>query len=311
MTNKNKTYTVCYDSLDVFNDKKSAKDFYMACYRMSEGAEQKRYADILVGLDSTNLAKDNISNHCNRINIQLDSKTDTYLNINLDDNLSIEDTIKYYEDYIIPILDLSKEYDVDFNNKIPFEEFGADSDYNMASFSKFYKELLSKFNVEMEYVSTDSFSDGKYEMTVERGPIFKVYAWDNIEDVLSNVESIINLYEMFKEKEVNELDDTEIEEETKYVDSNIGKGWTWHKYYDGTGCLKSPDGKEYMEYDLNTNEYKETPNSSWEFLPLIYYYGDGYEPDEFKPFEYMEEEMINNVLPREKTKQKKVNELEI
>ena len=48
MRYNNKIYTVCYDTLDVFNTKEEAKKFYSECYYMSEGAEQERYASILI-----------------------------------------------------------------------------------------------------------------------------------------------------------------------------------------------------------------------------------------------------------------------
>lgn len=71
-------------------------------------------------------------------------------------------------------------------------------------------------------------------------------------------------------------------------------GWNWHKYDDGSGHLESPDGKEYMLYDLCTNEYQETINSCYELFPLNYYYADGVEQENFKPFEYMEDELKEN-----------------
>ena len=80
----------------------------------------------------------------------------------------------------------------------------------------------------------------------------------------------------------------------------LGEGWNWHKYDDGSGHLESPEGKEYMSYDLQTNEYRITRDSSYDLFPLSYYYADGVDPSKFKPFEYMENEMIDYVLPREK-----------
>ena len=36
-----------------------------------------------------------------------------------------------------------------------------------------------------------------------------------------------------------------------------------------------------------------------EFFPLSYYYLDGIEPSQFKTFDFMEQEMIDNVLTKE------------
>ena len=117
-------------------------------------------------------------------------------------------------------------------------------------------------------------------------------------------DDILNLEN--KNKIYNEAENTVIVEdhddfEEKIVPSEkLGRGWYWHKYNDGSGYLESPDGKEYMSYDLDTNEYKETNDSQYEFFPLSYYYADGINPSEFKPFEYMENEMIEVILPKEK-----------
>lgn len=94
------------------------------------------------------------------------------------------------------------------------------------------------------------------------------------------------------------LEENDFKEEIVQAKS-LGEGWNWHKFNDGSGHLESPDGKEYMSYDLCTNEYKETPDSSYDFFPLSYYYADGIDPSEFKPFNYMEHEMCK-LLSKEK-----------
>ena len=54
-----------------------------------------------------------------------------------------------------------------------------------------------------------------------------------------------------------------------------------------------------MIYDLETNEYKFDKDSDYDFFPLSYYYGDGVDPKDFKPFEYMEEEILTKYLHQE------------
>lgn len=67
----------------------------------------------------------------------------------------------------------------------------------------------------------------------------------------------------------------------------LGEGWAWYKYNDGSGHLQAPDGKEHMIYDLQTREYKENKNSSW----------DLYTGNDF--FSFAEEEILKNVLKKE------------
>ena len=58
------------------------------------------------------------------------------------------------------------------------------------------------------------------------------------------------------------------EDKVSFVPATLlPKGWTWKRYYDGSGCLLSPEQKEY--------------------------------PKDFKPFEYMEEEILTKYLKLE------------
>ena len=190
-------YTVCYNSLNVFKTKDVAKKFFTICYNSSEGAEHERYASILVDLNFSNVGKDNVSSYCNEISII--TNENKFINVELDDNLSIDDTIKFYENKIKPILEVSEEFDVDFSSKIPFEYFGSDSDsYTNNCFSDFYKKLCEKFDVNIENISTDNWSDGKYKLLINNKE-FDIKVWDNLESVIDNINSMIDL---LKEKDV-------------------------------------------------------------------------------------------------------------
>ena len=90
------------------------------------------------------------------------------------------------------------------------------------------------------------------------------------------------------------------EDKVSFVPATLlPKGWIWKRYYDGSGCLLSPEKKEFMIYDLETNEYKFDKDSDYDFFPLSFYYGDGVDPKDFKPFEYMEEEILTKYLKLE------------
>lgn len=185
-----KVYTICYDRLDVFNNKSSAKDFYSDCYYMSEGAEHERYASILVDLNFSSIGKDNVSTYCNEINV---NKEDKFLNIKLEGSLSIEDAISFFEEKIQPILEVSDDYGIDFNRAVPFDEFGSDeeTDY-MASFSRYYQELFEKFNIKVDNISTEEISDGKYNLIVD-GVELRLRAGDKIESVIDNIDTMLEI----------------------------------------------------------------------------------------------------------------------
>lgn len=54
-------------------------------------------------------------------------------------------------------------------------------------------------------------------------------------------------------------------EATRVQARNLPTGWEWHEYADMSGHLESPDGAEYIQYDVLGNgeiEYKK-PGDSW------------------------------------------------
>lgn len=107
----------------------------------------------------------------------------------------------HYQELISTILEVSDEYNVDFNSRTPFQDFCSDEDASygtMYSFSNYYKDILEKFNVKVESILTDNWSDGKYKITINNNNIFDIKAWDGIDSVIDNVESMI---EILKNKE--------------------------------------------------------------------------------------------------------------
>lgn len=62
----------------------------------------------------------------------------------------------------------------------------------------YYKELLEKFGIDVDNIYTDDWSDGKYKLVVNNEE-FKITAWDDLEGVIDNVDSMI---ELFKSKEL-------------------------------------------------------------------------------------------------------------
>ena len=126
--------------------------------------------------------------------------------------------------------------------------------------------------------------------------------WNNVDNYLYKEIEI-------ERKNIDSVVDSDVLVEDDYDDmeakivpcKKLGEGWFWHKYNDGSGHLQSPEGKEYMSYDLCTNEYMVDRNSKdYDLFPLSYYYVDGVDPSKFDAFDFMEQEMIDVILPREK-----------
>ena len=61
--------------------------------------------------------------------------------------------------------------------------------------------------------------------------------------------------------------------------------WTWIHYSDGSGHVRSPNGRKYFVYDWDTKEYRVTPSSRWEIYIDIYDPSDKSKTfDDFKKF---------------------------
>lgn len=62
-------------------------------------------------------------------------------------------------------------------------------------------------------------------------------------------------------------DETDLDSFTKVKEQAklLPGGWFWTDYDDGSGRLKSPDGKSFFSYDLCTMEYKYMDNENWLF----------------------------------------------
>lgn len=46
--------------------------------------------------------------------------------------------------------------------------------------------------------------------------------------------------------------------------SKEGAAWTWERYDDNSGSLRSPAGRSFFSYDWTTNEYKKASDGQWE-----------------------------------------------
>lgn len=61
--------------------------------------------------------------------------------------------------------------------------------------------------------------------------------------------------------------------------------WTWIHYSDGSGHVRSPNGKKYFVYEWDTKEYRVTPSSRWEIYIDVYDPSDTNKTfDDFKKF---------------------------
>lgn len=115
----------------------------------------------------------------------------------VDNENSNDNLFEYYQKIISNILDVSKNYCVDFDSRIPFQDFGSDKDAaygTVYSFSNYYREILECLNININNISTDGWSDGKYKLIVNEEE-FKITAGDNFDAIVDNVNSMIELFQ--------------------------------------------------------------------------------------------------------------------
>lgn len=111
----------------------------------------------------------------------------------------------YYAKLISGILEVSEDYGVCFDSYCPFDLFGSDDEVRklgMSSFSDYYREILFKNNINVDNITTREKSDGKYIVTINNTHNFDIKAWEKIDEVIDNVETMINELKE-KEKDIN------------------------------------------------------------------------------------------------------------
>lgn len=186
-------YAGCYDTLYVFKNKNDLDRYFYQCYSLSEGAEQKRYAQILSEAQCDNkISLDGRNNLYNEISINVDGNN--FINYNLDKKNTLNSAISIYENILKPIIKISENYYIDFTSKNSFSDFGNDSEcenLNLYNFSTYYKDLAKEFNINIESIITDDVLGGGYECTINNQTLFDVSIKNNINDVVNNVGEII------------------------------------------------------------------------------------------------------------------------
>lgn len=195
-------YAACCDSLYVFEYERDLKTYFGNRYLSTSGPLKNRYAAVVMNFDrNSKFSSDSFTEECREIVIKDNKYTNMYISLNISEAWSVQETIDYYEKIIHPILEVSNEYNVHFVNSSPFQDFGSDEEaaYGaMYSFSNYYKEVLDKFNLEINNISTEEIKPGKYLITINDEYEITVYSDEKLASVIDNVES---LKSVLKEKE--------------------------------------------------------------------------------------------------------------
>ena len=193
MEKNERMYVVCYNRLNVFNNRKEAIAFFFDLYKKNKN--KKVYEKIIIDLDYKEIATDGISRTC--FDILLCTKNG--FDIELNENLNIKKTISFYENIICPILEVSNEYCVFFNSKNPFKYIGSNEQSSKSKkFSNYYKKILEKLGMSFNNIVTDKVANGKYILNVDDYNL-EINEEDKIESVINNV---IKIIELFKEKSI-------------------------------------------------------------------------------------------------------------
>ena len=157
------------------------------------------------------------------------------------------------------ILEISKEYDVNFDTKIPFEYFDADSgNYNMSSFTEYYSDIFKRLKIHFDSMFTKEVSDGKYELILDNN-ILDLSAWDSLESVIDNVNSALEFYKN---------NDKGMEE--RMIEVEINNGGTLK--LSQTEADKARNGIALEHIDDKGEIYSRDLISEGDFVTLMNYY---------------------------------------
>lgn len=98
---------------------------------------------------------------------------------------------------------------------------------------------------------------------------YKRFSYDCRSSDLEHDIQYENLKKMYEEKLMEDFLNDPLNQPPEIVPvEDLPEGWSWINYMDGSGCLESPDGKDYFSFDITTNEGKDI-NDVWQFFDDI------------------------------------------
>lgn len=146
--------------------------------------------------------------------LELYSKSNTHFNSDIlrlaEKTESYEDFIEEFKNYSIThndlILEKVKEYFKE-NEIKDLMDYGNDSDEGLYHLSSLYEDIMDKLSIKFNQIYTEDISDGKYLTTIifEDNSEIKIFtsAFNGIETVANNVETIYEFYEKEKNSMIN------------------------------------------------------------------------------------------------------------
>lgn len=121
--------------------------------------------------------------------------------------MNYEDFIEDYKEHYPTYYDLSLSKVIEYfkeNGIKDLMEYGSDGDEGLCHLSSMYEEIMNKLGIKYSNIYTEDVSDGKYLTTIffENNLSIKLdtSAWNGIQVVTKNIESIYEFYENLKEK---------------------------------------------------------------------------------------------------------------
>lgn len=201
-------YVACCNSIYIFNDKVDLKKYFSEKLSETNGPLKQCYATILRNYDSeTNFLSDGLTEKCKEIIIKDNKYSNMYISLDMENEMTVKEIIKYYENIINPILTVSNEYNVHFINRNPFQDFGSDEDAaygSMYSFSNYYKEILNLLDVNINDVTTEEIRPGKYSLTLNNEYEITTYSDEKLAGVINNIETLIQHFKNIEGENVYE-----------------------------------------------------------------------------------------------------------
>ncbi len=135
--------------------------------------------------------------------------------------ITYEDFIEDYAEYSQTYYDLAFSKVIEYfkeNNIKNLMDYGSDRDEGLYQLSSMYKEIMDNLGIKYSNVYTEDVSDGKYLTTITFEDDYSIEvdtsAWNGIEVVTENIESIYEEYE--KQSEKTKQNEVKNEKEFEY-----------------------------------------------------------------------------------------------
>lgn len=184
---KKELYVVIGKGLDIWDDLKSAINYYTHVYNVAKNEKRYYYPeyagivlDLMLGCQYSNPRN---SKNCNEIRDYRGLNQNSFIRYPFPKRMNVSEALYVWDKKIKLVLDVCKAHDIDYEKK-GFKET------ELVSMKYFYVDLFEKFNTTISSICLDLKDDLFGTLIIDESINFDISKKDKIMDVLNNIQFV-------------------------------------------------------------------------------------------------------------------------